>query len=237
MSEMSTRKPLRETTACGNYYAVMTEPSSRAHDGGRANVPSMRREPGLECDPIGPGHDAVVRDEAIDWASTLQEHDRWLRTVVLARLGDAQAVEDVMQDVALAAVEQRAPITDPSKIAPWLYRLAVTRAIRYRRRHARFRKYVGPYARHMASSNGQADPDPLQWLIEQERRSLVQLAVARLRGRDAEILMLKYCEGWSYREIAYHLGITQKDVDNRLYHARRRLSGELARTGVSQETP
>jgi DNA-directed RNA polymerase specialized sigma24 family protein len=43
----------------------------------------------------------------IDWSAKLAEHDRWLRTMVLARLGERQAVDDVMQEVALAAVAQR----------------------------------------------------------------------------------------------------------------------------------
>ena len=40
----------------------------------------------------------------------------WLRTVVLARLGEPQAVDEVMQEVALAAVEQRSPLSDPEKV-------------------------------------------------------------------------------------------------------------------------
>jgi len=40
---------------------------------------------------------------ALDWQALLAEHDRWLRTVVYARVGEPQAVEEVMQEVALAA--------------------------------------------------------------------------------------------------------------------------------------
>src|SRR5262245_15975547 len=47
---------------------------------------------------------------AIDWQHALAQHDRWLRTVVLARVGQASAVEEVMQEVALAAVRQQAPL-------------------------------------------------------------------------------------------------------------------------------
>jgi hypothetical protein len=42
----------------------------------------------------------------IDWPSVLARHDRWLRTVVGARLGEPQAVDEVMQEVSLAAVAQ-----------------------------------------------------------------------------------------------------------------------------------
>ena len=80
------------------------------------------------------GTDAAL---GVDWAAVLTEHGRWLRTVVRARLGEDQAVEEVLQDVSLAAVAGRRPPADPAKVAPWLYRLAVRHALLYRRRRGR----------------------------------------------------------------------------------------------------
>src|SRR5688572_15701045 len=40
----------------------------------------------------------------VDWAAALERHGRWLRRVVLTRLGERQAVDEVMQEVSLAAV-------------------------------------------------------------------------------------------------------------------------------------
>jgi RNA polymerase sigma factor (sigma-70 family) len=48
-------------------------------------------------------------------------------------------------------------------------------------------------------------------------------------GRDAEILMLKYHERWSYRQIAAVLEISESAVDARVFRARERLRRELAR--------
>ena len=53
-----------------------------------------------------------------------------------------------------------------------------------------------------------------------------------LSGADAEILLLKYGERWSYREIAERLGITEKAVDARLLRAEARLRHELAELGI-----
>src|SRR4051812_15467138 len=82
----------------------------------------------------------------IDWAAALARHERWLRTVVMARLGERQAVEEVLQEVSLAAVAQRSPLADPSKVAAWLYRLAVRQTLLYRRRRGRQHKLAGRYA-------------------------------------------------------------------------------------------
>ena len=76
----------------------------------------------------------------IDWQSALAQHDRWWRTDRLMRVGEPQAVDEVMQEVSLAAVRQRAPLEDPTKVAPWLYRLAVTQSLLYRRKQGRRRR-------------------------------------------------------------------------------------------------
>src|SRR5205807_891828 len=86
--------------------------------------------------------DPKNRMTIIDWQTALAQHERWMRTVVLARVGPGGAVDEVMQEVALAAVRQQAPLADPSKVAPWLYRLAVTQSLLYRRKIGRRRKLV-----------------------------------------------------------------------------------------------
>ncbi len=171
----------------------------------------------------------------IDWQAALDEHGRWLRTVVFARLGEPQAVEDVMQEISLAAVRQRAPLVDASKIAPWLYRLAVTQSLLYRRKQGRRRKLTANYARQARSEEetGRA-ADPLQWLLADERRELVRQALARLPPRDAEILSLKYSENWSYKELAERLGISPAAMQARLHRARQRLRSELAALEVTE---
>lgn len=167
---------------------------------------------------------------AIDWQAALAQHDRWLRTVAYARLRERQAVEEVIQEVALAAVKQSAPLTDSDKVAPWLYRLVVVQSLLYRRRCGRRRRLTDRYGQQH-SANGQEQrslPDPLSWLLAKERRSLVRQALAKLAGRDAEILMLKYTENWNYHQIAAHLGISHAAVEARLHRARARLRQELA---------
>src|SRR5580658_5645112 len=61
--------------------------------------------------PSRPTNDSD-EEPRIDWPAVLVAHDRWLRTVVYARVGEPQAVDEVMQEVSLAAVRQQAPIND-----------------------------------------------------------------------------------------------------------------------------
>jgi RNA polymerase sigma-70 factor (ECF subfamily) len=75
--------------------------------------------------------------------------------------------------------------------------------------------------------NDHRTPDPLDWMLTAERCRLVRQALGRLAKRDSEILLLKYTEGWSYHQIADHLGISHSAVEARLHRARKRLRAEL----------
>ena len=176
-------------------------------------------------------------DPAVDWTAKLAEHDRWLRTVVLARLGEPQAVDEVMQEVALAAVAQRAPLLDLARVGAWLYQLAVRQALLYRRRHGRQRRLLGNYAKNQASDQGIShSSDPLDILLMDERNALTRQALGRLPRRDREILLLKYTENWSYRELAGNLGVSESAVEARLHRARQRLREAIIGTHLIEES-
>lgn len=175
--------------------------------------------------PVG----GVPAAAGCDWQAVLAEHERWLRTIVYARLREPQAVDEVLQEVSLAAVRQAAPLADPAKVSPWLYRLAIRQSLLYRRRCGRFRKLTSQFAQAFPpEEHDERSPDPLAWLLAEERRVMVKTALEKLPRRDAEILLLKYTENWSYHRIAQQLGASHSAVEARLHRARARLRQELA---------
>jgi RNA polymerase sigma-70 factor (ECF subfamily) len=149
-------------------------------------------------------------------------------------VGEPQAIDEVMQEVSLAAVKQHAPLDDAAKVAPWLYRLAVRYSLLYRRTQGRRRKLIDRYAERYRPTEADArEVDPLGWLLAEERRAQVRTAMSRLPKRDAEILLLKYSEEWSYRTMAEHLGISESAIETRLHRARGRLRAELAAVSLT----
>jgi RNA polymerase sigma-70 factor (ECF subfamily) len=155
----------------------------------------------------------------LEWSSVLQSHRSWLRSVVAARVTESDGVEEVWQEICLAAVRQAAPLVDSARVAPWLYRLAVRQSLLYRRGKGRERKRLqGAADRRRA--DGVAAGDPLTWLLAEERRENVRLALRRLPACDAQLLLLKYVDNWSYRQMAEHLGVSDAAVESRLHRAR-----------------
>jgi RNA polymerase sigma-70 factor (ECF subfamily) len=182
--------------------------------------------------------DDHVQRPPIDWPSAMRQHERWLRTITLARLRSPEAVDEVMQEIALAAVRQAAPLADASKLAPWLYRLAVRQVLLYRRGCGRRRHMARRYATLLPTScDVDQAANPLEWLLSDERRARVRLALEQLPPREAEILMLKYAEHWSYQQIARQLGVSLSTVESRLHRARQRMRGALLALDLTEVSP
>ncbi|MDX2035994.1 MAG: RNA polymerase sigma factor [Isosphaeraceae bacterium] len=162
-----------------------------------------------------------------DWSTATRLHERWLRTVIRARLGERQAIDEVMQEVHLAAVLQRTPLQEVREIGAWLYRLALRQTLLYRRRQGRRARLVGRYAARLEAGEP-GESEPIAFLLAEERAALVRRAIEELPAKDAEILLLKYTEGWSYQDLARRLGLSEGAVESRLHRARTRLRCRLS---------
>ena len=169
-------------------------------------------------------------EASIDWGQALESNRRWLATVIHARLADHQAAEDVLQEVALAAISQSCRPTDPGKIAPWLYRIALRKVINHHRTMGRRRRLVEGAISAGKASEHSTELAPGEWLLQKEKKLTVSEVMQRIDPQDRQILLLKYTEGWGYQELAEHLGISIKTVEYRLLKARRAL-----RAGVGDD--
>lgn len=173
-------------------------------------------------------------DESIDWAAVYSTHERWMRTVVRARVGEPEAVDDVMQEVAIRVHGPHARPTDPQKVAPWLYRVAVRETINHRRRSGRQRRLT---QLAVDVSQPKQPADPKEWVFAQELRQSVQAALNQLSAGDRELLLLKHTEGWSYRMLAEQLGVSIKTIERRLARARDAMRKQMMKAGYEEPSP
>ena len=64
-------------------------------------------------------------------------------------------------------------------------------------------------------------------MLSQEANAHVNEALGEMSELDRQILLLKYTENWSYREIALHLGVQDETIEYRLMKARKNLRHRL----------
>ena len=168
------------------------------------------------------GHD---EHPAIDWPLVWREHGPWLRTVLLARLRDAHAVDEIFQEMALIVLRKPHRWPDKKKLGPWLYRVAIRQVQLYRRKRMSGR--AGASLQQGWEPLDASAIEPAAWLIDREAESYVRAALGELSGQNREILMLRHAQNWTYRQIAEHLDISLDKVVYRLGRARRALKSKL----------
>jgi RNA polymerase sigma factor (sigma-70 family) len=155
-----------------------------------------------------------------DPLEALPDHEPWLRTALLARMGNRDEVEEVLQEVAVAAASQSAKSEPVERAGPWLYRVAIRQMLLFRRKAGRRRKLLHRVTDRPLHRDDSSPRDPLEFLISQERQKEVREALVKMSERDRQLLMLKYVDGLSYGEIAEHVGVTASAVQSRLHRAR-----------------
>lgn len=171
-------------------------------------------------------HATSSQGDLIDWDAALERHLPWLRKVIRCRVRDQHAVDDVVQNVALATLKQTSKPTEPDLVAPWLYRVAVRQVINFHRRSGR-KSHAKPAA-DINPANSTAEP--IDWLMAREQQSAMQQAISQLPPQDQQILTLKYTENWNYRQLAEKLGVKERTIEYRLMKARKTLRSLLTQT-------
>ena len=178
----------------------------------------------------------VLPNGKIDWSAALADNEKWMRSTIARRVGEQSAVDEVFQDVALAATKQKSPLRDVTKVVAWLYRLVIVQSSLYRRMLGRKRKLIRRCEDKVETCEIDVNQyDPLEWLLLKERKGLVQKALVRLHQDERKILFLKYAEDKSYHEIAEELGVSVSAVQSKLHRARLKLKS-LLRSFVTEST-
>ncbi len=179
--------------------------------------------------------DYLLPNGQIDWGVALRENERWMRSTIALRVGEAAAVDEVFQEVALAATSQKAPLRDVAKLGSWLYRLVVIQSALYRRKVGRKRKLLKRYAEEVISSQNQySQTEPIDWLLSKERQTMIRNALATLSEEERNILLMKYRDELSYRDIAAKLHSTELAVQSKLHRARAHLKRAVLKLSNGQ---
>jgi RNA polymerase sigma-70 factor (ECF subfamily) len=156
-------------------------------------------------------------------------YPRVYRTLA-AILGDPAEAEDCAQDAFVKAFQAWKRWRPDAPAEAWVHRIAVNRAISYRRR-ARLRT-VSELLRRLGKPAGTADPAHVATQPD------LLTALRSIPPKLAAAIVLRHYHGYNNREIAAALGVSERTIGTRLSQAAERLRallGESAAPAFSLE--
>ncbi len=157
---------------------------------------------------------------------------------LLARLDPSDVVQDVLAEADRKLTDYTE--TRPLPFYPWLRQLAGERLAKLRRDHLRAQKrdvrreegpvWALPDDSLLEMARRLVDPGtgPSQKVVREEMLQRVRRALDRLSERDHEVLVLRFLEQMSVREVAAVMGSSEGAVKTRQVRALERLHTLLA---------
>lgn len=166
------------------------------------------------------------------FARLMKRHARKAMRIADGILRSGHEADDVVQE-AFIRVWKKAADFDSSRglFSTWLYRIIINLCLdKLRRRVNREPIEAADYVEDEALS-------PLNLLIENELRELINIGMDGLKGSHRVALMLIYREGMTGREAASTLELSDKAFESLLLRARLALKQEVRRIIAPDENP
>jgi RNA polymerase sigma-70 factor (ECF subfamily) len=141
---------------------------------------------------------------------------RWEKRIynyLLRLVKNREDALDLAQDVFLKAYQNLRKLEDPSRFAPWLYRIAHNEA------YSMLRKNRPETDLEDARHETWLEPGPTRRMLPIEVSLAVERALTRLSNEQREAVVLKIYQGFKFEEMSDILGCPVSTVKSRLYTA------------------
>lgn len=165
-------------------------------------------------------HTATPPDPNEGFLRLWAHHEPELRAFVHACIPQAAEVDEVMQEVSLAAWRKFPTLTDPAQFPRWACLIARYEILMARRRHARSRMVLDEDIVAKLAEEG-AEEMP----VRHRQLDALDDCIAKLPRERRELALAAYAPGTSMKELAAQLGRTEGS----LYQLLARIRQDLMR--------
>jgi RNA polymerase sigma-70 factor (ECF subfamily) len=160
------------------------------------------------------------RGEPEAFAELVERTHRQVFTLAYRLVGDRHEAEDVTQEAYLRVHRSLRTFRGESSFRTWLYRIVANTGLSHLRRRGRF----GDLADDPDLVVRRSEPAPEGDVVDRDE---LRRALAELPDAQRVVVVMKDAYGFSCREIAEEMAISEGAVKVRLHRARKRLKALL----------
>lgn len=170
--------------------------------------------------------------DRIAFTELIERHRRVAAGVAYGILKEEHLAADAVQDAFFKAFQGLARLKEADRFVPWLLSIVRSAATDLVRRQVRWGTREVTYGDDipgggLGSLGSSSFVGPTEALDRHEAAQSVGDALESLPDEYREVIILKYMEGRSYREISRLLKLSQRAVESRLFRARKQLDQRL----------
>lgn len=176
---------------------------------------------------------AIKNGNAAAFKTLVEQYKDLVVNTCYGFVHDREDAEDLAQDVFVELFESVHAFREEAKLSTWLYRITVNKCLNQVKKNKRRR-----WRQSLQALFGSADEppeivdasvaDPQTDLEQQERRNVLNQAVAALAENQKVAFTLSKYEDLSYQEIAEVMGTTLSAVESLLNRAKKNLQKKLS---------
>ncbi len=161
----------------------------------------------------------VLKGQVNAYRVLVDKYQRPVYNLLIRMIHDRDEALELTQVVFVKAYEALATVRGDHKFFSWVYRIAVNTALNYLKKQ---KNNVGTKYLQNVEDEREDTFD--------EREYQLQYAVNQLKEKYRAVIVLKYYEQLSYKEVAYSLQISEQKVRSRLFDARMQIKEILEKT-------
>lgn len=163
-------------------------------------------------------------------AELLRRYERGLYNFLWQTVRHHQDAEDAKQETICKALGALPQFRQQCRFKTWLYRIGHNEAINIVRRRKRLEIHESPERCLDAPSETDMNATPSEQLVQNERVSALQDAIAKLPVQERQVVLLRMQEEMPFKEIARVIDAPLGTVLGRMRNARQRLNTLLSRS-------